>query len=214
MPFSESESFLPPSPRQIICSETAIGRPASITRKTLQRASSRRFCSRSIPSGIQSFLYLSDLFAHFLTHRIELGVERAAESDPVLAPHVFERHRRAKFEQRTFYLLPSLGIALSHGAVAIEHRLDRRDIDSDYRYEDEKEGRDRLPAHMDAPVGGENEWGRRERSGCETHHGFRASPVSIRRKMRRFAPVRTFRATGNGRRLFLSSCRVLTWCKR
>src|SRR6267142_4718848 len=136
IPFIESESFISTSTRQIICSETAIGRPASITRSTRHRASSRRFCSRSIPSGIQPFLYVRDLFAHLLTHRIELGVERAAESDPVLAPHIFERHRRAKFEQRAFYLLPSLGIALSHGAMAIEHRLDRCDIDSNHRYED------------------------------------------------------------------------------
>src|SRR5260370_18999363 len=121
MPFSENESLISTRTRQMICSETAIGRPASITRKTLQRASSRRFCSRSIPSGIQSFLYIRDLFAHFLAHRIELGVERAAESDPVLAPHVFERHRRAKFEQRPFYFLPSLGIALSRIPIPSEH---------------------------------------------------------------------------------------------
>src|SRR6266849_9585213 len=112
MPLIESESLISTSTRQIICSETAIGRPASITRKTRQRASSRRFCSRSIPSGIQSFLYVRDLFTHFFAHRIQFRVQRAAESDPVLAPHVFERHRRAQFEQRTLYLLPSLGIAL------------------------------------------------------------------------------------------------------
>src|SRR5712671_7678169 len=56
------------------------------------------------------------------------------------------------------------------------------------------------------------ERGRRKkrRAGCETHHGFRASPVSTQRRMRRSAPVRTFRAASNGRRLFFSSSKVLT----
>src|SRR5260370_13876678 len=150
MPFSENESLISTRTRQMICSETAIGRPASITRKTLQRASSRRFCSRSIPSGIQSFLYLSDLFAHFLAHRIELGVERAAESDPVLAAHVFERHRRAQFEQRPLYFLPSLRIVQRRTAMTIQHRLDRADVDSNHRDEDQGEGGDCFPPHRDA----------------------------------------------------------------
>src|SRR5208282_6330830 len=43
---SDSESLISASTRQIICSETAIGRPASTTRSIRQRASSRFFCSR------------------------------------------------------------------------------------------------------------------------------------------------------------------------
>src|SRR5579863_5209586 len=119
MPLIESESLISTRTRQIICSETAIGRPASITRNTRHRASSRRFCSRSIPSGIQSVFHLSDLFAHFFTHCVQLGIERAAESDPILTAHVFERQRRAQLEYSALDLLPSLGIAQGRAAMPI-----------------------------------------------------------------------------------------------
>src|SRR5271163_1585 len=95
---SESESLISASTRQIICSDTAIGRPASTTRSIRQRASSRFFCSRSIPSGIKPLLNLCDFFTHLFAHRVELGVERAAESNPILAPHIFERDVHPQFD--------------------------------------------------------------------------------------------------------------------
>src|SRR5580692_6092426 len=130
---SDSDSLISASTRQIICSETAIGRPASTTRSIRQRASSRFFCSRSIASGIHPFLYLSDLLAHFFAHRVQLRIEGSAESDPVLAAHVLERHIHAQFSQRVFQIGDAAGVALTLIVAMLQQPLDRAGIDRDER---------------------------------------------------------------------------------
>src|SRR5271156_5570659 len=123
------------STRQIICSETAIGRPASTTRSIRHRASSRFFCSRSIPSGIQPILYLSDFSAHFLAHRIQLRVKRSAESNPILAADVLERQIDAQFGHLPLELIDAARVALMLFVAALEQPLNRAGVDRQERDE-------------------------------------------------------------------------------
>src|SRR5580700_1740696 len=130
---SDSDSLISASTRQIICSETAIGRPASTTRSIRQRASSRFFCSRSIPSGIKPFLYLCDLLAHFFTHRIQLRVQRAAEPDPVFPPHVLERQIHAQLDNLLFKIVDPLRIAQMLFVAPLEQPLNRARVHGEKR---------------------------------------------------------------------------------
>src|SRR5690242_17581712 len=82
----ESRRWVSLTTRQMMASETGIGRPASSTRMIRQRASSRCFCSRSRLS-IKPFPYR----LHRAVHRVELGVDHGAEPDPILAAHVIAR---------------------------------------------------------------------------------------------------------------------------
>src|SRR5690349_25069857 len=102
-----------------------MGRPASTTRSIRHRASSRFFCSRSIPSGIQSFLYLCDLLADFFAHRIELGIERSAKPDPVFPAHVFERQIHAQFNQLLFEIVDAARVALPLIVAPLQEPLNR-----------------------------------------------------------------------------------------
>src|ERR1017187_8001360 len=147
MALSDSESLMSASTRQIICSETAIGRPASMTRSTRHRASSRRFCSRSIASGIQPFLYLCDIFAHLFAHRVQLRVQRAAEPDPVLAPHVFHRQGHAQVSQLLFKLVDATGVAMMLFVAPLQQPLDPGRVDPHKRAESGGPSRDVSPLH-------------------------------------------------------------------
>src|SRR5271163_1799138 len=143
---SDSDSLISASTRQIICSDTAIGRPASTTRSIRQRASSRFFCSRSIPSGIQPFLYLCDFFTHLFAHRVQLGVERTAEPDPVLAPHILQRQIHPQVDQLLLEQVNVAGLALMLFRAPLQQELNRARVDRDER------DKHRRPSGHVAPV--------------------------------------------------------------